>query len=632
MKRLLLLLSLTLVTPFNFSAELDVLSNKPLKQLHFRHSEGSLKNMEQDKWIKRWGRFDGIVLKAWNEEITGFSKSTDATLSAFKATYPQKALILHFNGRAVLPEFGKQYLNANDYLYYLGTNSNSELVGESESTIKVDNISAFYIRETNRNAAQEDVVIVERNSDGTLNWKNTEHAKLISINTNNTITVKRDILGTGKLTLNAKQAYVAQHVSKGPFAKESQRLWEYNWFKFSNTPHGIFNSLPSFLAARLSSDFKFFDGIQFDVLTETHRTVNFGYPMPLDADADGKRDEFSMNAYDNAHKSGVYAFLSNLRAVLPKNTILLADGDYIHQKATWLLNGIESERWPTIRDPKLEQWSSGINRHLYWQKFGLKPTLSYMKVAEFHLPGKGAVSMPDNIRRLIVAAGVLTNSAVVPAFRPNGLVFHKWPEFRKLKNIGEPKSEIVVLTSEPLEPVQLKDATKLKKASILFDAEVLNNRSPKITAKQCLVMPDKLKSVSLKLTASTQSTNKDIEPLNTPTVFYIGNETHQQKTFLGDQPFTAWFSWHTLNASPLCFALSDDSRRLNIDEISISRGLKVEARVFEKAILFTNNNDTVIKLDADDLKPLKNYLPIETLLKGSKELHIPAKDNFIYRY
>ena len=39
-----------------------------------------------------------------------------------------------------------------------------------------------------------------------------------------------------------------------------------------------------------------------------------------------------------------------------------------------------------------------------------------------------------------------------------------------------------------------------------------------------------------------------------------------------------------------------------------------------------------IKLDADDLKPLKNYLPIETLLKGSKELHIPAKDNFIYRY
>lgn len=91
-----------------------------------------------------------------------------------------------------------------------------------------------------KNNASEDVVIVELDNNGELNWSNTEHAKLISINKNGTVTLLRDTLNTGKIKLAANRAYIAQHVAKGPFSQETQRLWEYNWFKFEDNNRKLF--------------------------------------------------------------------------------------------------------------------------------------------------------------------------------------------------------------------------------------------------------------------------------------------------------------------------------------------------------------------------------------------------------
>tara|TARA_Y100000310_G_C20679903_1_gene815313 strand:+ start:712 stop:2583 length:1872 start_codon:yes stop_codon:yes gene_type:complete len=604
--------------------ELDVFSDKPLKQLYFRYAEGSLKKIESEKWVKRWGRFDGVVLKAFNEEVTGFDTNSINTLKLFKQTYPQKLLLLHFNGRASLPEFSKQYATSRDYLYFLGTTVQTSLrKNEDKSTLRIKDASALSIRKNLRNSSREDVVLVAMNSDGTLNWNKTEHAKLTDINEKGVITIERDILKTGKLAGDANQIYIAQHVAKGPFSNNSQRLWEYNWFAFDNTQPSLAQALPHFLNAQLSSNVNFFDGIQFDVLTEAHRTDNIGYPMKIDADANGKPDAFTPGQYDKAHQNGVYSFLSELREKLGNKPLILADGSYANQRATWLLNGIESESWPDGGDPELTQWSSGLNRHNFWREFSESPHLNYIKVAAYHVPKKGKIEPTDNNRRLIVAAGVLTDSAIVPAFRPGGLPFHKWPEFRKLKNIGIPKSDMTTLLSQELMPVKLVKSVKVQQQ---FKAQTLNNLSDPIKASHCLDLPMNNEPIVVKIEAKLVNSEQ-----KRPSVLYVGNQNSQQYSFVGDKLFTSWFNFDEVT-SPVCLTVEGGIDKLEFAEISYTKGRKIEARVFQKAVLLANNSSEQVALSKKDLSVLATDAKIEALMKGREEITIPAKDIRLVRF
>ena len=624
MRYILFLLSVTFILGAQAN-NLDVFSDKPLKQLYFRYAEGSLKNAEPEKWVKRWGRFDGVVIKALNEEITGFDSKTTETLRLFKQTYPNKLLLLHFNGRASLPDFANHYAQSKDYLYFVGTTARSKILSsEAQSTVKVDSVSAFSIRKGLRNNANEDVVIVAKNDDGSLNWEKTEHAKLVSISKEGSITLERDILKTGKLELEADKAYIAQHVAKGPFSTATQRLWEYNWFQFENSNRLLPTSLPHYLNKQLQSQLKFFDGIQFDVLTEAHRTDNIGYPMKIDADADGKPDRFSPSQYDEAHRNGIYSFLANLRSKLGETRLILADGSYANQRATWLLNGIESESWPDNSDAELTQWSSGLNRHNYWRTFAEAPQLNYIKVADYHVPKKGKVEPTDNTRRLVVAAGGLTDSAIVPAFRPKGLAFHKWPEFRKLKNIGRPIGELVTLTTQSLRPVTL---VKVAQKNIKFSPQSLNNLTLPYAPSSCLTLPSPVSSVVVKLTASLAKQRG-----KRPHVISIGTQKDQQHTFVGNEDFTSWFNFENVGSSPLCLTVQDGNDTLTVKELFYAPGDKVEARAFEKAVLFANNNNNEITLTEDQLKPLAESFDIKSILKGRKEIKLAAKDISIIRF
>ena len=73
-------------------AELDIFSDKPLKQMYFRYVEGSLRNAPRENWIKRWSRFDGVVLKAFGEEGGYFGDKERQTLRQYKQQYQNKAL------------------------------------------------------------------------------------------------------------------------------------------------------------------------------------------------------------------------------------------------------------------------------------------------------------------------------------------------------------------------------------------------------------------------------------------------------------------------------------------------------------------------------------------------------------
>lgn len=111
-----------------------------------------------------------------------------------------------------------------------------------------------------------------------------------------------------------------------------------------------------------------------------------------------------------------------------------------------------------------------------------------------------------------------------------------------------------------------------------------------------------------------------------PALFYIGTQNNQQKTFYGNKPFTAWFSWENKNNSPICFAFETGTGKPEISNLLLSTGVKIEARVFEKAVLFANNNSTPIKVNAKLLAPISEHIEIDKVLKGRDELVIPAKD------
>ena len=78
--------------------------------------------------------------------------------------------------------------------------------------------------------------------------------------------------------------------------------------------------------------------------------------------------------------------------------------------------------------------------------------------------------------------------------------------------------------------------------------------------------------------------------------------------------------------------MQDGNDTLTVKELFYAPGDKVEARAFEKAVLFANNNKNEITLTEDQLKPLAESLDIKSILKGRKEIKLAAKDISIIRF
>lgn len=114
--------------------------------------------------------------------------------------------------------------------------------------------------------------------------------------------------------------------------------------------------------------------------------------------------------------------------------------------------------------------------------------------------------------------------------------------------------------------------------------------------------------------------------MSAPPYFTLEHKITSKKTFYGNKPFTAWFSWENKNNSPICFAFETGTGKPEISNLLLSTGVKIEARVFEKAVLFANNNSTPIKVNAKLLAPISEHIEIDKVLKGRDELVIPAKD------
>lgn len=424
--------------------KLRVLSDEYPRVFFFRQAEGSAaqKTLSYEQWEKTFERLMGIEGKVLDEEIPGRSIRNIDFFTRFKGRRPDQLVLLHFNGNARDPRWQSDRFFAGHWIYFNGAKILSDVPAEQGMTdIRVENPNLFKVNMGRYRNSNEDIGLCMLDADSKPNWHQSEQVQLISVDKKNkTIRVRRGCYGTKPRAFPAGSSYTAAHMTEGPWGRQSHLLWYYNYSTCcprDNNGRVCSNVLAEHLEELFGPDgaLAAFDGLEFDVLK--HRC---GGPLKgrgADCDADGKIDGGFYNGI-NAYGAGVVEFCRQLRKRTGEDLLILADGmSERNQRAFGILNGIESEGWPHLRDHQINDWSGGLNRHFFWDKNARPPVFNYIN-HKFNMPtGRpGQTKLPDvpfSTHRLVFAVGAFTNSAICYSFPPkndpDGL-FGVWDEFR----------------------------------------------------------------------------------------------------------------------------------------------------------------------------------------------------------
>ena len=435
---------------------LRVLGDAYPRAFFFRSAEGMASNPKSnyEQWDKTFSRLMGIEGKVLDEEVPGRSARNIDFFTRFKQRHPDQLVLLHFNGNARDPRYEAKEFFAGHWIYYNGAKILSDLPASGgEIDVRIDAPTLFRINIGRYRNANEDIGICELDASGRPDWNRSEQVKLVSVNAAmKTIRVQRGQYGSAPRAFAAGKAYAAAHVSEGPWGKNSNLLWHYNYSTASprdakgrQCAEVVAEDLARHFRAR--GDLSTFDGLEFDVLR--HRVAPERAGRGVDADADGRIDSGMLGGL-NTYGIGVIEFCRRLRALLGEK-LLLADGmETGNQRAFAILNGIESEGFPDLRDAEFRDWSGGLNRHLFWAVNGRAPIFNYINHKFMERDPAATVPKPAELpfsrHRLAMAASVLTDAAICYSLLPEretGEQIGIWDELRNPGWLGKPRAAAV---------------------------------------------------------------------------------------------------------------------------------------------------------------------------------------------
>jgi hypothetical protein len=207
----------------------------------------------------------------------------------------------------------------------------------------------------------------------------------------------------------AGKAYAAAHVPGGPMRDHVD--WQYNYSTCCPVdPQGrnCADRVKELLVEELGPDGPLYnlDGVTLDVFWNTpDMRPNRGVERMPDFDADGVGEHYT----DSRFSAGVVRFLGDLKEALGPNRFVCADGYRLtNQRASGLINGVETEGWPRRNDPFVDNWSYGTNNLMFWHANSVEPKLNYMN----HAYGwTDYATIHANHARLVIAASTLTDAA-----------------------------------------------------------------------------------------------------------------------------------------------------------------------------------------------------------------------------
>ncbi|MEA3364222.1 MAG: hypothetical protein U9Q79_01160 [Candidatus Hydrogenedentes bacterium] len=393
------------------------------RAFHFRQSEGVAANprVSYEEWEEKFTVLDGIMGKCLDEEIPNRSGRNIDFFTRYKRAYPDKAVFLHFNGNARDPGFETEPYFAGHWLYFNGCHTTREVAGAEDATIiNVEDPGLFGTDMGRYGDKNEDLGICLIDAEGRPDWSQSEQLELVAIDAKaKTLTVRRGSFGTTPRAF-PEGAYIAAHATEGPWGRRSHLLWNYNYA--TTCPRDASGATCS---DRLRADLvrwfgpegplAAFDGVEFDVLHWRCPGGRSGLRF-ADVDADGEPDGGIIDGV-NVYGLGVDRHLAKLRAAVGADFLLMADGHSPNnQRSVKILNGIESEGWPSLNDPELRDWSGGLNRHAYWNAHARPTRFNYIN-HKFMDKGE-RVEVPFSTTRLVLAAAQFTDAAFTFSYTP----------------------------------------------------------------------------------------------------------------------------------------------------------------------------------------------------------------------
>jgi len=447
-------------------ARLRVLGNERPRAFFFRSAEGfaANKRITYERWEASFERLMGIEGKVLDEEVIGREARNPEFFTRFKRRHRDQLVLLHYNGNARDPRYQARAFFAGHWVYHAGAKILADVPAEGDLTdIRVSNARLFRVNLGRYRTSNDDIGLCELDAAGKPDWSRSEQVQLVSVDVRKgVIRVRRGCYGTTVRAFSAGKAWAAAHACEGPWGTKNHLMWFYN-HSTACPRDAAGRTCNDVLVADLARRFaaggqlSAFDGIEFDVL---HGSCRSPGGRPADCDADGKGDRGIIGGR-NVYGIGVVAFIRTLRKALGPDVLILADGHSArHQRAFGLLNGIESEGWPDLRDAAISDWSGGMNRHLFWRANAHKPAFSYIN-HKFNSPGDKPgrpkrTSVPLSTVRLVMAAAEFTDSALCFSQPPDkdrrGDLIAIWDELwmgrdRRVGWLGRPEDPAVRLAT-----------------------------------------------------------------------------------------------------------------------------------------------------------------------------------------
>ncbi len=392
------------------------------RPMFFRYMEGPAQNGSPlEPWNGRFGQLMGLIAKAQSEEAP--RDRVIPYLNQFKERYPDQLVLLHYNGRARLPQFEPERFFPGHWIHYEGSPVTTDIPATSEdTTIGVTRAALLFRMNQGRYRNQgDDVTVCETGEDGRPDWSRCEETKLLAVDPGTqTLRVRRARYGSQPRAFAANKAWAAAHVTEGPWVNDNpdnppNLQWFYNFSPNSpRDPKGrsATDSLIEEFGMKFGpgGELERLDGIAFDVL---YWALNYSGRL-ADVDGDGQGDNGVFDAV-NLYGIGQNEYLRRLRETLGPDRILTSDGwDPNNQRGFGILNGNESEGWPALRDLSVSDWSGGLNRMNFWAVNAHPPVFNYVN----HKVQPEDTPPPISIDRLKFAGALFTGAQLLLNHRP----------------------------------------------------------------------------------------------------------------------------------------------------------------------------------------------------------------------
>ena len=590
---------------------LRVLRDGYPRAFFFRSAEALAANpiYSYEQWEKMFSRLMGIEGKVLEEEVPGRSVRNIEFFTKYKLKFPEDLVLLHYNGNSRDPRDEGSRFFAGHWLYFTGAKILSGLPAEpGETELRVEDASRFKTNVGRFGNAHEDIGICELDSSGKPDWSRSEQVQLLSVDkAANTLRVRRAAFGTRPRAFAAGRSYAAAHVTEGPWSVWGHLMWFYNYSELCPRDAAgrvCADILAGDLARRFQPDgpLAAFDGVEFDVLMHAiYRPGGRG----VDADGDGLTDR--VQPADAAYARGMAAFCRKLRAMMGEQKLILADGwARSNQRITGLLNGIESEGWPSLFDHGLREWSSGLNRHWFWIQNGRAPRFSYVN----HKFGGDIVGQPKpeisyNIHRLVFAASVMMDAAICYSNVPSaeeGEIIGIWDELRmgtegRIGWLGQPLGP----------PVRMSERTAnlLRDGPMVLNAGEARENDLRFQASIPAAGPD----LFIKIRARGEQ--RSGYPPETPRMLSVRDRASKDPplmTWINGREFDSGFYFPGIKDGQVDLELVVEGREpVSLSIVAAHAHPDAMYRLFEHGVVLANPAPHPYEFDLDTLVPGKKF-------------------------